>query len=470
MCASAYRPSPGFDPVAPRPTGSRRRYALVGCGARSQMYQDAIQGRFASFAELVAVCDSNPGRVELTRERSARNSAPIPAGYVASDFERMVSETRPDVVIVLTVDAAHHLYIVRAMRSGCDVITEKPMTTTAAACCEILEARRETGRQCRVTFNYRYSPPRTQVKDLLMSGAIGEVLSVDFHWLLDTVHGADYFRRWHAEKRNSGGLLVHKATHHFDLVNWWLSAVPVSVFASGSREFYTPQTARRLGLSGPQERCRTCPEKRKCGFYLDLGSSDSLRRLYLDQEHFDGYFRDRCVWRPEIDIEDTMSVQVHYDTGARLTYSLSAYNAWEGYTVTFNGTQGRLEHSMAEQVYVSGRDAVQGGAKRGGILTRVIPLRGAPQEIPIWKAEGSHGGGDDVLLDDLFGLGETADRFLRAADDRAGAQSIAVGLAANRCFETGLPVRIADFLPGLERPDFPPMPGRDAPLVMPPRM
>ena len=102
-----------------------------------------------------------------------------------------------------------------------------------------------TGRRVRVTFNYRYSPPRTQIKDILMSGAIGDVLSVDFHWLLNTHHGADYFRRWHREKKNSGGLMVHKATHHFDLVNWWLGAMPVQVMATGKREFYTPTMARR---------------------------------------------------------------------------------------------------------------------------------------------------------------------------------------------------------------------------------
>jgi predicted dehydrogenase len=76
-----------------------------------------------------------------------------------------------------------------------------------------------TGRNCRVTFNYRYSPPRTQVKDLLMAGTIGDVLSVDFHWMLNTLHGADYFRRWHSRKEFSNGLMCHKATHHFDLVN-----------------------------------------------------------------------------------------------------------------------------------------------------------------------------------------------------------------------------------------------------------
>ena len=149
----------------------------------------------------MGLCDSNAGRIEVARERSAKNSAPVPPGFLAADFSRMLAETKPEVVIVTTVDAFHHDYIVRAMEAGCDVITEKPMTTNADACRQILAARQRTGKKCRVTFNYRYSPPRAQVKDLLMSGEIGDVLSVDFHWLLNTHHGADYFRRWHSQQR-----------------------------------------------------------------------------------------------------------------------------------------------------------------------------------------------------------------------------------------------------------------------------
>lgn len=466
---SASPPGP-FQGLSSRTASSarRRRYAIVGCGARSHMYQDALQGKYREVAELVGVCDRNSGRVELARLRGG--AAAVPGGYLAQDFSRMLKETRPDVVIVLTVDAFHHDYILKAMEAGCDVITEKPMTISPEACQQILDTRRRTGQNCRVTFNYRYSPPRTQIKQLLMDGLIGDVLSVDFHWLLDTVHGADYFRRWHGDKRSSGGLMVHKATHHFDLVNWWLSAVPVSVFASGSREFYLPETARRMGLSGPHQRCRTCPEKHLCSFYLDIASTPALRQLYLEQETHDGYFRDQCVWRPEISIEDTMSVNVRYDSGATLTYSLHAYNAWEGYTIAFNGTKGRLEHSMVEQMYVSGRDALQGGVRDGGVSTRFIPLRGAAQDIDIWRAEGSHGGGDQVLLDDLFAPVADSDAYLRAADERAGAYSILVGLAANRCFETKQPVHIADLVHGLEAPPFPPMPSRRDGLPMPPRL
>lgn len=449
---------------------ARRRYAIVGLGSRHEIYQDGIEKTHSDRAQLVGVCDSNPGRLELARRRSAENGAPVPPGYLAADFARMIGETKPDVVIVTTTDSAHHDYLVRAMEAGCDVITEKPMTVDAEKCRQIVDARRRTGRNCRVTFNYRYSPPRSQVKELLMAGEIGDILSVDFHWLLNTHHGADYFRRWHSNKRNSGGLFVHKATHHFDLINWWLGATPVSVLAMGKREFYTPETARRMGLSGPHERCHTCPEKDRCTFYLDLAAVPHLKALYLDCEQHDGYFRDRCVWRPDIDIEDTMNAMVRYDTGATLSYSLNAFNAWEGYTVCFNGTKGRIEHSIVESTYINGAENIQGGIATNGVKTRVIPIRGAGYDITPWLAEGDHGGGDRLMLQDIFAPDPAGDRYRRVADERAGAYSILVGIAANRSMETGAQVQISDLVPNLAKPDYPPMPTRQDPIPMPGKM
>ena len=455
--------------AAARAAPPKRRYAIVGVGHRSRMYQDALFGPYKAHGELVGVCDLNPGRVAYARKRAESAGAPIPAGFVHTDFERMIRETKPATVIVTTVDATHDDYIVRALAAGCDVITEKPMTTTPQKAQRILDACRSSGRDLRVTFNYRYSPPRTQVKDILMSGEIGDILSVDFNWLLNTNHGADYFRRWHSQKARSGGLMIHKATHHFDLVNWWLSATPETVWAHGKREFYTPQTARRLGLSGPHERCRTCPEAAKCSFHLDLAADPSLKALYVDNEHHDGYFRDQCVWRPGIDIEDTMNVIVRYDTGATLSYSLNACNAREGYRIAFNGTKGLLEHEIVEQVYVAGADMVQGGIAAGGVTTRVMPLRGAPRMLTPWTGEGGHGGGDKLMLDEIFLPGANADRYARASNQHGGAYSMLIGAAANRCFETGGPVKIADLVSGLQRPPFTPMPTRSDPIPMPPR-
>ena len=274
---------------------TRRRFVQIGLGGRSKMYSSAVIEKYADCCEMVAFSDLNEGRLKLAIDGAREKGASVP-GYAARDFDRMVAETRPDCVIVTTRDCFHDQYICRAMELGCDVITEKPMTTDDAKCQSILDMQARTGRRCTVTFNYRYSPPRTQVKDLLMSGVIGEVLSVDFHWLLDTHHGADYYRRWHRNKANSGGLMVHKATHHFDLVNWWLSSVPATVFALGHRRFYTPRTADRLGLTNRAERCHGCPEAGKCTFNLDLAGNENLKKLYLDNEQYDGYLRDQCVF------------------------------------------------------------------------------------------------------------------------------------------------------------------------------
>jgi hypothetical protein len=123
---------------------------------------------------------------------------------------------------------------------------------------------------------------------------------------------------------------------------------------------------------------------------------------------------------------------------------------------------------MVEQIYISGSGGVQGGIQEGGITLRVIPMRGPAREIEPWKAEGGHGGGDIVLLRDLFLPDVPFDKYQRAADHRAGASSILVGLAANRCFETGKTTKISDLVPHLERPDFAPMPSPSAPIPMPP--
>lgn len=435
----------------------RKRYAAVGVGGRARMYLEATINTFKATAELVGICDKNEGRLKMQAERAKELGADVPV-YLDTQFDQMLAETKPDTVIVVTKDCLHDEYICRAMEAGCDVITEKPMTTDEHKCQRIIDTQKRTGRSCRVTFNYRYAPPRTQVKEMLMAGVIGNIVSVDFHWLLDTRHGADYFRRWHRNKVNSGGLMVHKATHHFDLVNWWLSTVPEKVYATGTRNFYRPETAARYGLNQRGDRCLDCAEAQRCPFYLDLRAYPALKREYLDQEQYDGYFRDRCVFSADIDIEDTMDVNVTYRNGVMMSYSLHSFMPWEGYMVAFNGTKGRLEHLCQESVYFSGDGSVPGELKSEGTKIKVYPHFKSGYEVELWQSKGGHGGGDPLLLQDIFTPDATADKFLRAADYRGGAWSILTGIAANHSISSGLPVRIADLVTGLELPDYTAMP------------
>ena len=270
----------------------RKRYAQVGIGGRARFFYEAIAKDFKDTSELVAFCDINQTRMDYANKvlREEYNVEPVPT-YTADRFDEMIKNEKPDYVLVTSIDRTHHKYIIRAMELGCDVISEKPMTVDAEKTQLILDAVERTGRNLRVTFNYRYSPHNTKIRELIMNGAIGDVFSVHFEWLLNTQHGADYFRRWHRDKRNSGGLLVHKSTHHFDLVNFWLGTRPKTVFAMGDLRFYGRENAENRGVTKFYSRAYGSEYAKNDPFALHLDQNERLKAMYLDAEKEDGYYR-----------------------------------------------------------------------------------------------------------------------------------------------------------------------------------
>ncbi|MDJ0789170.1 MAG: Gfo/Idh/MocA family oxidoreductase [Myxococcota bacterium] len=433
----------------------RTRYAVVGTGARAGLFIDAAARRYAQHAELVGLCDVSSVRMAFWNRLLEKLAAPVPA-WPADRFDEMLATERPDVVVVTTVDATHHDYIVRSLEAGCDVVTEKPMTTDAEKARAILEAAARTGRRVRVAFNYRFHPAYTALREVIRDGRIGEPLLVDFQWVLDTTHGADYFRRWHREKQHSGGLLVHKATHHFDLVNFWIQSIPEWVVALGSLSFYGKDAAERRGEARPYTRYTGVEAARDDPFRLSLDENDGLRGLYLEAEAETGYLRDRDVFGEGISIEDTMGVLARYRSGCQLHYSLVAYAPWEGMRVCITGSRGRVElfHTESTHLMRGQSDAELGAEQRTarsevptqGTFLHCYPMFGAPEAIAIGKAEGGHGGGDARLLAQIFDPDAPPDPLGRGASERDGAASIALGVAANRSIATGGPVLVSSLL------------------------
>lgn len=421
---------------------SKKRYAQVGVGGRARMYYQAIARDFNTTSELVGFCDVNRTRMEYANDILVKefNYSRVPL-YGMDEFENMIRETKPDVVIVTSIDRTHHKYIIKAMEMGCDVITEKPMTVDELKCQEIIDCINKTGKNLRVTFNYRYTPHNTKVKELISNGVIGDVKQVHFEWLLNTSHGADYFRRWHRDKRNSGGLLVHKATHHFDLVNFWLATVPKRVFALGDLKFYGRENAEKRGVTKFYSRVNGQKNAEGDPFALVMSGNTQLENLYLNAEQDDGYIRDQSVFGDGISIEDTMNVLVQYASGAQMSYSLNAYSPWEGFRVSFTGTKGRLEVEVIEKVYInaSGDSSSEGVLKGKKIV--VYPMFGDAYNVEIAEGEGSHGGGDAVMLKDIFG-DKVEDPFNRSATYIDGAMSILTGIGANKSIATGMPIDV----------------------------
>jgi predicted dehydrogenase len=406
---------------------TRRRYAIVGTGDRAQgMWGRALAQRYSDVVEFVGLCDVNGKRAQIVRDIIGVNCPTF------TSFDELCDRTQPDLLMVTTVDAFHHEYIVKALDRGIDVMTEKPMVIDEHQCQAVLDAEKRNNRKIVVTFNYRYAPKHRTVKELLLAGEIGRVLSVDFAWYLDVYHGSDYFRRWHRLKSRGGSLWVHKATHHFDLMNWWLSADPVEVSADGSLRVYGKNGAFR------HTHCRPCPHKKECRFYYDITTSPARMKLYVGAEEVDGYHRDGCVFREDIDIYDTMSALVKYSNGVTMSYSLNAHMPFEGYRVAFNGELGRLEVRDYERQPWEVPEADETEIH----LTKSFGQR---VRVPVQTGQGGHGGGDDRLRDLIFRRAEAPDH-MKLPDSRAGAMSCLTGVAARKSIEDGRAIRVADLV------------------------
>ena len=402
----------------------KKRWVVVGTGHRGVgFFVRALRKNYSDRAEVVGFYDLNPARARMANEWIG---AQIP---IYPSFAAMLDEARPDVLLVATKDSTHQEYIVPALDRGLEVVTEKPMAVDAKKCRAIMEAARRAKKgKLRVAFNYRYAPYAAKFKALLLSGVVGKIQSVELAWFLDVRHGADYFRRWHRRKENSGGLFVHKATHHFDIVNWCLEQAPVEVYARGSLVCYGP-TRKARGV-----RCLTCKHTKTCEFYLDLAKKEEFQKIYLGAEHEDRYWRDRCVFDPEINIEDDMAAVVTYSGGAKLSYCLRAYCPFEGYRISFQGIKGRLEVGIVE-----GRD-------KENQAINLYPSFGQPERILVPRIRDEHGGGDERMMAAIMDP-RLPDPLGQRATARDGALSILTGVAANESMRRNRPVRLDALVP-----------------------
>jgi predicted dehydrogenase len=424
--------------------GKKMRLVLVGTGIRGiTFWGKFIQDNYSDVAEFVGLCDINPGRVEFGREHIGVPDCPL-----FGNFDEMLDKVKPDLVLVTTVDSTHDEFIIKSLNAGINVVTEKPMTTTAEKCQNIVNAARQSSAKLIMGFNYRYGSIFAEIKQMLDSGSIGEITSIDFNWYLNNYHGASYFRRWHGLREKGGTLLLHKSAHHFDLVNWWVGSDPVEVHAYGDLEFYGSNHSFR------SERCSGCEFKNRCTHYWDIQSDPMAVNLYLNNEHHDGYIRDACLWRNEIDIFDKMGVLVKYANGVQVTYSLTTYSPYEGFRLAFNGKLGRLEtwegvpslmQAQQDQAELHAAEMDQSTHANAELDFHEIVTQsnfGEFRRIKLPFIRKGHWGGDSIIMDEILRQKIANPGLHQSADYRDGAMAVLIGIAARTSIDEGRAVRI----------------------------
>ncbi len=424
----------------------KKRYVICGVSTRAiHFYVQSMLENFKQTTEIVGLLDIDPRRFEVCREVNPSLPADLPC-YMPDEFEKMIRETSPDVVLVAGMDCTHVSYIVKALEMGLDVVTEKPMCTNTEDCLRILEAEKRSKGSVICTFNYRYAPIHRAIKEMVMEGKVGRVTHVDLNWYIDIKHGSSYFNRWNRMRKNSGSLCIHKSTHHFDLVNWWLGDIPADVHAFGALNYYGDK-----GPLNPSKKdgriCSKCDERMKCAYYARWATRNSTVEIVDDHiggfdnkngTLFTNYSPEMCIFDSEIDIPDTYVVNVRYKSGALLNYSANFSTPYEGYRLAINGTKGRIEAedwSKARQCYPFEFEKLTPSMD-------YYPLFGGRQHIQLPAAVGGHGGGDPLLLEDVFLGPDPLRKYQILADSADARNSILLGDAVWNSIHEEKPIHL----------------------------
>ena len=425
----------------------KKRYAVCGVSTRAiGMYITPMMRDFAHCAEFVGMLDIDPLRFKVCKDR-VPEAKDVPE-YLAADFNKMIEETRPDALFVVSMDCTHVDYVVRGLELGLDVICEKPMTTNTADALRVMEAEAKSKGKVICTFNYRYNPVHRKLREMILAGKIGRVTHVDLNWYIDINHGSSYFHRWNRMRENSGSLSIHKSSHHFDLVNWWVDGVPEAVHAFGALNHYGPE-----GVFNPSKKdgrdCRSCSEIMNCAYKARWTTRNSS--IFVADDHinaFDGkeklyseYSPHMCMFDSKINIYDTFIANVKYRNGVLLNYSANFSTPYEGYNLAINGTHGRLETTEFMGV--------------GAFLPKIhtdnqhidyFPIFEGRERIHVPSAQGGHGGGDPLILEDIF-LGENPNRkYDILAKSVDGLRAIAIGDAVFTSIQEGVIKDLTGFI------------------------
>lgn len=425
---------------------AKKRYAVCGVSNRGlNMFIGPLLREFSDHGEIVGFLDVDPKRFAVAAEMYPEAKG-IPTFTGEDSFDAMVAAVKPDTVIVCGIDRTHVTYILKALAKDLNVISEKPMVTTAEDCRRVLEAEKKSKGKVTVTFNVRYIAECRAIKEMILAGKIGRLTHVDLNWYIDTHHGSSYFQRWNRERKNSGGLSIHKSTHHLDMVNWFVGQNPVEVFSYGARNYYGAD-----GELNPKKvdgrRCPTCTDRTSCAYYMRWhGRSEGAQapkddHLGTVKASYTDYAPDRCIFDSCIDIEDTYVASIKYDKGALFSYSVNFSTPYEGFRLAINGTKGRIEWT-----FYGAPSRMPFAVESESTLDYMPLFNGGRERIDVLKGAGSHGGADPILREDLFIGPDPLRGYEIMSNSLAGAQAVAMGEALWRSAKEKRPISIPELL------------------------
>ena len=382
---------------------------IIGTGSRS------LALSIAAFrnpdAEIVAVFDKNPVRIKEYFRRLSDWPEHLKKIRVYEKETDFFQSDLFDTVLITVPDFAHKDVALKGLQAGKGIYLEKPMALNAEDAKAIVRLAKKKEAFLQIGFVLRYTPFYRKVKEIVDSGILGQIISIEAGEILSRMHGASYMRRWHRKRKNSGSLMLTKCSHDLDILNWLVGAKATRVSSFGGLNFFRPDPTK-----GPY--CSVCdPDiKRECPYVF---REEFVMVPEEEKSNYGGNGWDLCVFNDDKDIVDNQISLIEYENGVRGTFLLSAFGDEEDNRfIRIVGTRARLEGHFE------------------GNWIRVKPTVGDGEIL--YKTDtgkSGHGGGDQKIMDDLILCLQGKKRPL--ADASSGFESTVVADAIDRALISG---------------------------------
>lgn len=379
--------------------------AILGVGARGGKVYGRLMNRTPHRYKITHLCDLNRDLLD-----SMGDEFGVPQKNRFADTEAFLSEKRADVIVIATPDDWHVVHCIRAMELGYDILCEKPLTAKKEECDALLAAQRKYGNKILVCHVLRYAASYLKLKEIIDSGKIGKLVSMDWIEPVGYWHQAHSFVRgnWR-NTRDSAPMIIAKCCHDLDMIQHYAGAPCKSVSSVGDLAFFKPECAPE----GSAERCCDCKLQNTCPYsaykiYIENWKNKGCPPTYwpynvltgdpvTEEKLLDAVKNGpygRCVFHCDNNVVDHQTVQMLFENGVTATLQMNAFNLGGGRRISVFGTYG--------EAYMTDKEIV-------------LSVYGQPTEVIDITVKGkhldyAHGGGDARMIDALYGMisGESA--------------------------------------------------------------
>jgi len=367
---------------------------LIGAGARSQLYCRLMIAGAVGDVQIKAVSDLHTDRMAQLCANFVDGAAQ-PACF--DDYEQLLQDPSIDAVIICTPDTTHREIAIAAMKAGKHILLEKPMATTMADAAEVYKATANYGKVFRMGFVLRYAPIYRKIKQLVESGELGKLITIEAKEMLGYMHGGSYFRRWHRFRANTGGFLNAKCSHDMDLLSWIVDEEPIAVSSFGNRSYFNSR-------ANASTNCRDCGLKRDCKYVINL-----------DEHGINNSEADLCVFNSDKDIVDHQVVSLAYGSGLTMSFTVSTLSAQANRVMTIFGSEATLFADFKQ-------NRIE--------LQTLYPA--ATTVFTFAAGDEGYGRGDEAVLKDFIEAARNRDCSGNSKEAKSGMLSMAITQAAER--------------------------------------